>query len=121
MTDKQELEMKLEQQKQTLTVKDDTIKKLMEHLQSKGITSQQETMELEKLRTRNIELETRLRHMESVAEIKERDSFRVSLIPYILLSSGEPFLSRLSLSQLSLSPQEVCFLLKVVSFLSDMC
>ena len=36
-------------------------------------------MEFERMRTRNIELEARLRHMESIHEIKERDSMRVSV------------------------------------------
>ena len=73
--------MRIETQKQTLGARDESIKKLMEAMQSKGISNkmmEEERMEMERVRTRNIELETRLRHMESIAEMKERDSLRVS-------------------------------------------
>jgi hypothetical protein len=36
---------------------------------------------MERLRTRNIELETRMRHLESMAEIKDKDAYKVSLFP----------------------------------------
>ena len=78
----QELELRIETQKQTLASRDESIKKLMEAMQSKGISNkmlEEERMEADRLRTRNIELETRLRHMESVAEIKEKDALKVSL------------------------------------------
>lgn len=76
----QELELRIETQKQTLASRDESIKKLMEAMQSKGISNkmlEEERIENDRLRTRNIELETRLRHMESVAEIKEKDALRV--------------------------------------------
>lgn len=72
--------MRIETQKQTLASRDESIKKLMEAMQSKGISNkmlEEERMENDRLRTRNIELETRLRHMESVAEIKEKDALKV--------------------------------------------
>lgn len=53
----------------------------MEAMQSKGISGkmmEEERMEMERFRTRNIELETRLRHMENMMENKEKDSLRVS-------------------------------------------
>ena len=74
-----ELELRIETQKQTLSARDESIKKLMEAMQTKGISGkmmEEERMEMERLRTRNIELETRLRHMENVVESKERDSMK---------------------------------------------
>lgn len=75
-----ELELRIETQKQTLGARDESIKKLMEAMQSKGISGkmmEEERMEMERIRTRNIELETRLRHVESMAESRERDSLKV--------------------------------------------
>ena len=80
---RQELELRIETQKQTLASRDESIKKLMEAMQSKGISNkmlEEERMEGDRLRTRNIELETRLRRMESVAEIKEKDALKVSFV-----------------------------------------
>ena len=77
----QELELRIETQKQTLASRDESIKKLMEAMQSKGISSkmmEEERMEMERLRTRNIELEARMRHLESIAEIKDKDAYKVS-------------------------------------------
>ena len=53
----------------------------MEAMQSKGISNkmmEEERMEMERIRTRNIELETRMRHLESMAEIKDKDAYKVS-------------------------------------------
>lgn len=75
-----ELELRIETQKQTLASRDESIKKLMEAMQSKGISGkmmEEERMEMERIRTRNIELETRLRHVESIADSRERDSLKV--------------------------------------------
>lgn len=76
----------------------------MEAMQSKGISNkmlEEERIENDRLRTRNIEIETRLRHMESVAEIKEKDALRVRDVYFIYRS----------LLSLSLSPQTFCALL----------
>lgn len=75
------MELRIETQKQTLASRDESIKKLMEAMQSKGISSkmmEEERMEMERLRTRNIELETRMRHLESMAEIKDKDAYKVN-------------------------------------------
>ena len=75
-----ELELRIETQKQTLSSRDDSIKKLMEAMQSKGIAGklmEEDRMEMERIRTRNIELETRFRHMESMMENRERDSLKL--------------------------------------------
>lgn len=75
-----ELELRIDTQKQTLSARDDSIKKLMEAMQSKGISNkmmEEERMEMERIRTRNIELETRLRHMESMTEINQKEMMKV--------------------------------------------
>ena len=54
----------------------------MEMMQNKGIGSklmEEERMEYERLRSRNIELETRLRHIEHLLETKEKEVLRVGL------------------------------------------
>jgi hypothetical protein len=74
------LELRIETQKQTLAARDESIKKLMEMMQSKGIGGkimEEERMEYERLRSRNIELETRLRHIEHLLETKEKEVLRV--------------------------------------------
>lgn len=53
----------------------------MEMLQNKGIGSkmmEEERIEYERMRTRNIELETRQRHIDSILEIKEKELLKVS-------------------------------------------
>ncbi len=74
------MELRIETQKQTLAARDESIKKLMEMMQSKGIGGkimEEERMEYERLRSRNIELETRLRHIEHLLETKEKEVLRV--------------------------------------------
>lgn len=76
-----ELELRIDTQKQTLAARDESIKKLMDMLQSKGIggvkISEEDRLENERLRTRNIELETRLRHIEHLLEAKEKELQKV--------------------------------------------
>lgn len=76
-----ELEMRIETQKQTLAARDDSIKKMVEMMNNKGITTrimEDERMEMDKIKTRNIELEARLRHYETIIEAKEKDIIKVS-------------------------------------------
>lgn len=50
-------------------------------MQNKGISGkimEEERIEMERSRTRNIELETRLRHLESCLESKEKEVMKVS-------------------------------------------
>ena len=82
------MELRIETQKQTLAARDESIKKLMDMMQSKGYSSkimEEERIEYERLRTRNIELETRLRHLENVLETKETDELTCIEINPILL------------------------------------
>ena len=79
------MELRIETQKQTLSARDESIKKLMEMLQNKGIGSkimEEERLEYERMRTRNIELETRLRHIENHLENKEKELLKVSNFLY---------------------------------------
>lgn len=81
----QELELRIETQKQTLASRDDSIKRLMEAMQSKGLGGkflEEDRLEMERIRTRNIELETRLRHMEAIMESKDKDAIKVLLLAY---------------------------------------
>lgn len=76
-----ELEMRIETQKQTLAARDDSIKKMVEMVNNKGIATkimEDERLEMERVKTRNIELEARLRHYENVIESKEKDIIKVS-------------------------------------------
>lgn len=68
--------MRIDTQKQTLAARDESIKKLMDMLQNKGIGGkimEEERLEYERARTRNIELEARLRHIEAHLEKKEKE------------------------------------------------
>lgn len=76
-----ELEMRLETQKQTLAARDDSIKKMVEMMNNRGIATkimEDERMEMDRIKTRNIELEARLRHYETIIESKEKDIIKVS-------------------------------------------
>lgn len=78
-----ELEMRIETQKQTLAARDDSIKKMVEMVNNKGIATkiiEDERIEMERVKTRNIELEARLRHYENVIESKEKDIIKVSCL-----------------------------------------
>lgn len=71
-----ELELRIETQKQTLASRDESIKKLMEMLQSKGVGGQmldEQRMEMERLKSRLIESEARARHLESMLDTRDRD------------------------------------------------
>lgn len=71
-----ELELRIETQKQTLASRDESIKKLMEMLQSKGVGGQmldEQRMEMERLKSRLIESEARARHLETMLDTRDRD------------------------------------------------
>lgn len=77
-----ELEMRIETQRQTLAARDESIKRMVEMMNNKGLASkimEDERLEMDRIKTRNIELEARLRHYESIVESKEKDIIKVSL------------------------------------------
>ena len=50
-------------------------------MSSKGLTGkmyEEERIEMERLKTRNIELETRMRHLETMLESKEKEILKVT-------------------------------------------
>lgn len=83
-----ELEMRLETQKQTLAARDDSIKKMMDMMNNKGMAKKlfdDERIEMDRIKTRNIELEARLRHFESIIESKEKDIIKVRAHTHTLI------------------------------------
>ncbi|XP_029455778.1 ELKS/Rab6-interacting/CAST family member 1 isoform X12 [Rhinatrema bivittatum] len=69
----EEMELRIDTQKQTLNARDESIKKLLEMLQSKGLPSK--AMEEDHERTRRLaEAEMHVHHLESLLEQKEREN-----------------------------------------------
>ncbi|XP_075062163.1 ELKS/Rab6-interacting/CAST family member 1 [Mixophyes fleayi] len=69
----EEMELRIETQKQTLNARDESIKKLLEMLQSKGISSK--VMDEDHERTRRLaEAEMHVHHLESLLDQKEKES-----------------------------------------------
>ncbi|KAM3925625.1 ELKS/Rab6-interacting/CAST family member 1 isoform 1-T1 [Leptodactylus fuscus] len=69
----EEMELRIETQKQTLNARDESIKKLLEMLQSKGISSK--VMDEDHERTRRLaEAEMHVHHLESLLEQKEKET-----------------------------------------------
>ncbi|XP_033745225.1 ERC protein 2-like [Pecten maximus] len=74
----EEMEIRIETQKQTLSARDESIKKLLEMLQSKGLSSsaqkiEAERKEMEKLQTKAIEGERKVRQLQTTLSHRERD------------------------------------------------
>lgn len=72
----EEMELRIETQKQTLNARDESIKKLLEMLQSKGLGVKQledDRLQMEKLRTQVIEDEQRMKNSERVLTQKEKE------------------------------------------------
>ncbi|XP_018096656.1 ELKS/Rab6-interacting/CAST family member 1 isoform X2 [Xenopus laevis] len=69
----EEMELRIDTQKQTLNARDESIKKLLEMLQSKGIPNK--VMEEDHERTRRLaEAEMHMHHLESLLEQKEKEN-----------------------------------------------
>ncbi|XP_075711823.1 ELKS/Rab6-interacting/CAST family member 1 isoform X2 [Rhinoderma darwinii] len=69
----EEMELRIETQKQTLNARDESIKKLLEMLQSKGISSK--VMDEDHERTRRLaEAEMHVHHLESLFDQKEKET-----------------------------------------------
>ncbi|KAM4675415.1 ELKS/Rab6-interacting/CAST family member 1 [Discoglossus pictus] len=72
----EEMELRIETQKQTLNARDESIKKLLEMLQSKGMSSK--VIEEDHERTRRLaEAEMHVHHLESLLEQKEKESILI--------------------------------------------
>ncbi|XP_040292496.1 ELKS/Rab6-interacting/CAST family member 1 isoform X2 [Bufo bufo] len=69
----EEMELRIETQKQTLNARDESIKKLLEMLQSKGISSK--VMDEDHERTRRLaEAEMHVHHLESILDQKDKET-----------------------------------------------
>ncbi|XP_069484718.1 ELKS/Rab6-interacting/CAST family member 1 isoform X4 [Ambystoma mexicanum] len=69
----EEMELRIETQKQTLNARDESIKKLLEMLQSKGLSSKATEEDHERTR-RLAEAEMHVHHLESLLDQKEKES-----------------------------------------------
>ncbi|KAK6176082.1 hypothetical protein SNE40_014437 [Patella caerulea] len=90
-----EMELRIETQKQTLSARDESIKKLLEMLQSKGLsvkTFDDNRVEVDQLRAKMLEGEKKIKHLESNLERKESELTKLKE------SNGNPTDSGVSLS-----------------------
>lgn len=72
----EEMELRIETQKQTLNARDESIKKLLEMLQNKGLPSK--SMEEEHERNRRIsEAESQVNHLEVILDQKEKENIHL--------------------------------------------
>ncbi|CAH1265644.1 ERC1 [Branchiostoma lanceolatum] len=72
----EELEIRIETQKQTLSARDESIKKLLEMLQSKGLamkSMEEERGDYDRVKSKMIEAEAKVTHLESSLEQRDRD------------------------------------------------
>ncbi|XP_075039355.1 ERC protein 2 isoform X3 [Mixophyes fleayi] len=72
----EEMELRIETQKQTLSARDESIKKLLEMLQSKGLPSKGMEEENEKTR-RIVEAESQLNHLEVLLDQKDKENIHL--------------------------------------------
>ncbi|XP_071815603.1 ELKS/Rab6-interacting/CAST family member 1-like isoform X1 [Apostichopus japonicus] len=73
----EEREIRIETQKQTLIAREESIKKLLEMLQSKGLSTKMlegDREEADRLRSRLVEAETRVAHLERMVDSREEGS-----------------------------------------------
>lgn len=77
----EEMELRIETQKQTLNARDESIKKLLEMLQSKGLPSK--GMEDDNERTRRMaEAESQVNHLEVILDQKEKENMHLREVIY---------------------------------------
>ncbi|KAB0395016.1 hypothetical protein E2I00_015948 [Balaenoptera physalus] len=77
----EEMELRIETQKQTLNARDESIKKLLEMLQSKGLPSK--SLEDDNERTRRMaEAESQVSHLEVILDQKEKENIHLREGPY---------------------------------------
>ncbi|GCB61449.1 hypothetical protein scyTo_0004095 [Scyliorhinus torazame] len=78
----EEMELRIETQKQTLNARDESIKKLLEMLQSKGLPSK--SMEEEHERSRRIsEAESQVNHLEVLLDQKEKENNHLKEVCFV--------------------------------------
>lgn len=92
----EEMELRIETQKQTLNARDESIKKLLEMLQSKGLSAKATEEDHERTR-RLAEAEMHVHHLESLLEQKEKENNMLREVGDQALSSSPILSSSLSL------------------------
>uniref|UniRef100_F6QZN2 ELKS/RAB6-interacting/CAST family member 2 n=1 Tax=Xenopus tropicalis TaxID=8364 RepID=F6QZN2_XENTR len=73
----EEMELRIETQKQTLSARDESIKKLLEMLQSKGLPSKGMDMEENEKTRRMVEAESQLNHLEVLLDQKDKENIHL--------------------------------------------
>ncbi|XP_071810133.1 ERC protein 2-like isoform X2 [Asterias amurensis] len=77
----EEMEIRIETQKQTLAARDESIKKLLEMLQSKGLSTKHlevEREEADRLRSKVVEAESRILQLETMLDQRNRERGRLA-------------------------------------------
>lgn len=82
----EEMELRIDTQKQTLCARDESIKKLLEMLQSKGLSAKASEEDHERTR-RLADAEMHIHHLESLLEQREKDT---AMLREVRESAGEP-------------------------------
>ncbi|XP_041417798.1 ERC protein 2 [Xenopus laevis] len=73
----EEMELRIETQKQTLNARDESIKKLLEMLQSKGLPSKGMDMEENEKTRRMVEAESQINHLEVLLDQKDKENIHL--------------------------------------------
>ena len=76
----EEMELRIDTQKQTLGARDESIKKLLEMLQSKGLAVKQleeDRLESERLSAKIVEGDRRVKQLEKLLEGKDQEMFKL--------------------------------------------
>ncbi len=71
-----EMEIRIDTQKQTLTARDESIKKLLEMLQSKGLAVkhlEEDRMEIDHLHSRLVDEERKTKQLENILESRDKE------------------------------------------------
>lgn len=72
----EEMELRIETQKQTLTARDESIKKLLEMLQSKGLNTKKlegDQEDMDRMRSKVVESETRVIKLQKLLEQRDKE------------------------------------------------
>lgn len=127
----EEMELRIETQKQTLNARDESIKKLLEMLQSKGLSAKATEEDHERTR-RLAEAEMHVHHLESLLEQKEKENNMLREVCdralgstlILMLSSPSPLHFIFSRKEFSIFLQAVFYvadLTEFVPFLKFLC
>ncbi|XP_030682929.1 ERC protein 2-like [Nomascus leucogenys] len=94
----EEMELRTETQKQTLNARDESIKKLLETLQSKGLPSK--SLEDDNERTRRMaEAESQVSHLEVILDQKEKENIHLRETSHVVYRRGATITGKASWRQ----------------------